>query len=623
MKKSFRAEYPLQRLVLNGVTASLVLASLVHSAPALAMKAKVTGVDEEVAENIEVYLEPLESSAYRAERLIAEVQRLTAEAMRPFGYYEPEIAVKIVDKKAEINIKPGEPVRIQLLDFTLEGEAAEDKPFISAVDAYPQEEGDVLLHAPYDDLRSKLSSLALQRGYFDWSFIDRRMEIRPWEHSARLYLGLDSGERYHFGEVEFQGHHIELERLKNLVPFSPGDPYFAGDVAKLSQNLAQTRWFGSVSVRPRLDLGGVALPPQGPGFWNQLDVAGIESVPLAPRLTGQAVNVASRLQEQGPPSVPIDVVLSPADRHQFEFGIGYATDVGPRTRLTWNQPWINRYGHRLNHDLYLSAPEQLFTGLYEMPLDDPLRDSYRLQYGVRNKDDGDIETLEASIEFGRHWTFDNDWEQTIYLRTTFEDFTQAGEQNQVLLLYPGVRWNRTRSRNPSFPTWGDRQQLTVQYSSEAWGSDAEFLRVNGDTQWLRMLGDNHRFIGRLNVGAIETDDFKNVPTSLRFFAGGDNSVRGYSYESLSPKDARGRLIGGQQRFVASVEAQRRITGKWWLASFVDTGDAFTSWWPEELNTGAGLGVRWISPVGPIRFDVAHPFDNDDAYRIHFAIGPEF
>jgi translocation and assembly module TamA len=163
----------------------------------------------------------------------------------------------------------------------------------------------------------------------------------------------------------------------------------------------------------------------------------------------------------------------------------------------------------------------------------------------------------------------------------------------------------------------------VQYSSEAWGSDAEFLRVNGDTQWLRMLGDNHRFIGRLNVGAIETDDFKNVPTSLRFFAGGDNSVRGYSYESLSPKDARGRLIGGQQRFVASVEAQRRITGKWWLASFVDTGDAFTSWWPEELNTGAGLGVRWISPVGPIRFDVAHPFDNDDAYRIHFAIGPEF
>lgn len=621
--KSSRADHPLQRVVRYGATGSVLAAGLMQHASLLAMDAEITGVDKKVTKNIEVYLDPLKASDYRAERLVAEVQRLSAEAMRPFGFYEPEISVTLSDDEARIAIEPGEPVRIELLDFTLKGDAAEDETFISAVDAYPQHEGDVLLHAPYDALRSKLSALALQRGYFDWSFIDRRMEVRPWEHSARLYLGLDGGERYHFGDVEFQGEHIELERLKNLVPFEPGAPYLASDVAKLSQSLAQTEWFGSVSVRPRLGSNDLALPPQALGFWNQIDIEGMESEPLAPRLAGQAVGVAARIQEQGPPSVPIDVVLAPADRHQFEFGIGYATDVGPRGRLTWNQPWINRYGHRLNHDFYLSAPEQQLTGLYEMPLDDPLRDSYRLQYGVRNKDDDDTEALEASVEFGRHWTFDNDWEQTLYVRATYEDFTQAGEKNQVLLLYPGVRWNRTRSRNPSFPTWGDRQQLTVQYSNGAWGSDADFLRVNGDTQWLRMLGDNHRFIGRMNIGAMETDDFKNIPTSLRFFTGGDNSVRGYSYESLSPKDAKGRLIGGQQRFVASLEAQRRITGKWWMAGFVDTGDAFTDWWPEALNTGAGLGVRWISPVGPIRFDVAHPFDHDDAFRIHFAIGPEF
>ncbi|OBX36391.1 translocation and assembly module TamA precursor [Halomonas elongata] len=258
-----------------------------------------------------------------------------------------------------------------------------------------------------------------------------------------------------------------------------------------------------------------------------------------------------------------------------------------------------------------------------MPLEDPLRDSYELQYGIRNKDSDDTESLEASVEFGRRWKFDNGWEQYLYVRSTYEDFTQAGESNQVLLLYPGVRWSRTRTHNPTFPTWGDRQQLTVQYSNEAWGSDAEFLRINGDTQWIRMLGDANRFVGRLGAGSISTSDFADVPPSLRFFTGGDNSVRGYSYESLSPEDDEGRLIGGKQRFVASVEAQRRIADKWWLASFVDTGDAFTDWWPEQLKTGAGLGVRWISPVGPIRFDVAHPFDDDDAYRIHFSIGPEF
>lgn len=618
-----REKHPLQRLTLYGSMGGLLLAGLMQHASVLAMGAKITGVDKKVAKNIEVYLDPLEASAYRPERLVAKVQQLSEEAMRPFGYYEPEITVKLDDKNAKIDIDPGEPVRIELLDFTLEGGAAEDKHFIDAVDAYPQKKGEILLHAPYDTLRSKLSSLALQRGYFDWSFIDHRMEVRPWEHSARLYLGLDSGERYHFGEVEFRGHHIEAERLSNLVPFNKGDAYLASDVAKLSQDLAQTRWFSSISVRPRIDMGDVALPPQGLGFWNQIDIDEIESVPLPPQLKNTAIVAATRVQQQGPPNVPIDVVLAPADRHQFEFGVGYATDVGPRMRFSWNQPWVNRYGHSLNQDLYLSAPEQQLTGLYEMPLEDPLRDSYRLQYGLRNKEDGDTRALEASIEFGRHWKFDNDWEQTIYLRATFEDFTQAGEKNQVLLLYPGVRWNRTRTHNPSFPTWGDSQQLTVQYSNEAWGSDAEFLRINGDTQWLRMLGDDHRFIGRLNVGAMQTDDFKNIPTSLRFFTGGDNSVRGYSYESLAPKDAKGRLIGGQQQFVASLEAQRRLTGKWWLAGFVDTGDAFTDWWPEELKTGAGLGIRWISPVGPIRLDVAHPFDDDDTFRIHFAIGPEF
>lgn len=621
--KLFGARHPLRRLAFNGAAAGLVLAGLAPVSSVLGMKAEVSGVDDEVADNIEVYLKPLKASAYRTERLIAEVQRLTAEAMRPFGYYAPEIAVNIVDNRADIDINPGEPVRIQLLDFTLKGEAAEDKAFTRALDAYPQEEGDVLLHAPYDALRSKLSSLALQRGYFDWSFLDHRMEIRPWEHSARLYLELDSGERYRFGEVTFQGQHIELERLENLVPFSAGDPYLAADVARLSQGLAQTRWFGSISVRPRLDQGGLALPPQGPGFWNQLDVEGIERVPPAPRLSGQAVSAATRVQEQGPPSVPIDVVLAPADRHQFEFGIGYATDVGPRTRLTWNQPWINRYGHRLNHDLYFSDPEQQFTGLYEMPLDDPLRDSYRLQYGLRHQDDDDTRTLESTVEAARRWTFDNDWEQSLYLRSTYEDFTQAGVSNQVLLLYPGISWSRTRTRQPAFPTWGDRQRLAVEYSSDAWGSAAEFLRITGDSEWIRMLGDNSRFVGRVGVGSITTDDFEDIPPSLRFFTGGDRSVRGYAYESLSPEDDKGRLVGGEQLFTASVEAQRRITGKWWMAGFIDTGDAFTDWWPDDLNTGAGLGVRWVSPLGPIRFDVAHPFDNDDAYRIHFAIGPEF
>ena len=228
------------------------------------------------------------------------------------------------------------------------------------------------------------------------------------------------------------------------------------------------------------------------------------------------------------------------------------------------------------------------------------------------------------MELARRWKFDNDWVQSVYVRTTYEDFTQGGESEKVFIYYPGIQWTRTRTRQQRFPTWGDRQQLSIEYSDTAWGSDAQFLRLTGDTQWIRMLGDKNRFVGGVSVGAIETNDFSKIPPSLRFFAGGDNSVRGYSYESLSPRNAKGKLRGGQQMLTASAEYQRNVTGDWWGTAFVDTGDAFDNWGPDGLKTGAGLGVRWISPVGPIRLDIAHPFDDDDNdWRLHFSIGPEF
>ncbi|MFG6177300.1 autotransporter assembly complex family protein [Halomonas sp. THAF12] len=596
----------------------------------LAMDARFEGVEGDPAENLEVYLDGLEADQYSTQRLEAEIRRLAREALKVYGYYAPTLEVTFDDPEAPsevtLRVELGEPVRIERLRFRLAGGAAEDPPFRSAIAGYPQQEGDVLHHAPFDALRSKLAGLALERGYFDWRFIERRMEIRPWAHSARLSLALDSGPRHRFGPVSFRGQHIETERLEALAPFSEGKPYLASDIATFNQRLGQTEWFASVSVRPRLDAGvrELALPPARLGFLNALDVEGLApAAQPAPRLSAEALASADDIRAPAVPKVPIEVTLTPADRHQFEVGVGFATDVGPRARFSWDQPWVNRYGHSWNHDLYISGPEQQFSGVYEMPLEDPLRDSYELQYGLRNKDSDDTRTMEASVEFGRRWKFDNGWEQYLYLRSTYEDFTQADEDNEVLLLYPGVRWTRTRARNPTFPTWGDRQQITLQYSSEAWGSSAEFLRMNADSQWIRSLGDNYRFVGRVGAGSVVTDDFADIPPSLRFFTGGDNSVRGYSYESLAPEDDEGQLTGGEQRLVASVEAQRRLTGKWWLASFVDVGDAFNDWWPQELNTGAGLGVRWISPVGPIRLDVAHPFDHEDAYRIHFAIGPEF
>lgn len=594
---------------------------------AAALDVRIEGIDGDVAANIRHYLDDFDPELFSRARVESETQRRAREAMRVYGYYEPDIQLQLDERDpprhVELRVDPGPRVTIERLDFTLAGDAREDPPFQEAIDAFPLALGDPLVHAPYDRLRSRLSNLALERGYFDWRFTDRRMEVRPFAESARLYLALDSGPRYRFGDVGIRGSHIETQRLRNMQPFASGDPYLSGELARYNQRLGQTGWFSSITVRPRLMEGESLLQDSEPeGFLAELDTG--EPQASAPRLEMTAVDAASRVARRGPPEVPIDVNLTPADRHQFEVGLGYATDVGPRMRFSWEQPWINRYGHGLDHDLFLSAPEQRFSGVYTMPLADPLRDSYRFQYGFRHRDNKDTRSLEATLEAARRWEFENRWVQTLYVRSTFEDFTQAGDAEQVLILYPGISWSRTRTRNPTFPRWGDRQRLAFEVSDGLWGSDADFLRLTGETQWIRMFGDDMRLVGGMGLGAIETDDFSKVPPSLRFFTGGDRSVRGYGYESLSPRNEEGRLTGGQQLLTASVEFQRRLTGDWWGATFVDVGDAFDSWVPDDLNTGAGLGVRWISPVGPIRLDIAHPFDDEDnAWRLHFAIGPEF
>ncbi|WP_404377755.1 autotransporter assembly complex family protein [Vreelandella aquamarina] len=604
------------------VACLLVLPLLSAPSASWALEAAISGVDGRVLANIEAYLENIKADQYTDVRLEGEIRQRTQEAMRVYGYYEPDIHIELTQSPIAVRIEAGPQVVIEVLDIKITGDANNDPPFQAALDDFPLKQGDSLRHAPWDSLRNQFSGLAIERGYFDWGFSDRRMEVRPYLESARLYMTFDSGPRYHFGDTLITGSHIEPERLRKMQAFRAGDPYLAESLARYNQRLAETGWFSSVSVRPLLETAQeltIAPPRGGAPWWNEATA----SQPERPRLSSAALASALSINSRDDSRLPIDVSVEPADRHQFEVGVGYATDIGPRLRFGWQQPWVNRFGHSLDHDLYVSAPEQRLTGVYNIPLEDPVRDNYRLQYGVRNIDDGDTKSLESTVEVARRWEFENRWVQTLYFRTTYEDFTQGGEADEVLLFYPGIQWSRTRTRPQRFPLWGDRQQLSLEYSDSAWGSAAKFTRLTGDTEWIRTIGNDNRFLARLSIGAIETADFDKLPPSLRFFAGGDRSVRGYSYESLSPRNKDGRLRGGQQMLTSTLEYQRRVTGDWWGAAFIDTGDAFDHWGPNELKTGAGIGVHWVSPVGPIRFDIAHPFDIDDAYRVHFSIGPEF
>ncbi|WP_408607726.1 autotransporter assembly complex protein TamA [Enterovibrio coralii] len=546
---------------------------------------KIKGLDDALKDNVEVYLDAISDNDRRVDfRLQSRVTDEATKALQALGYFDPVIKFSVEDKKSDtdatvvLNIDPGKPVIISDVDVKLIGGAATDPAFKTLLQTAPMK-GDVLNQGQYDALKSSIQSLAVRRGYFDAEYTLAKLEVAPGLHQAFIRLHFDSGARYHFGPTIYHNSQINEDRLDSMMTYKEGDPYLVSDLGAFNQSLSNTGWFSSVLVEAGLD----------------------------------------DLRDD---RVPISVSLEPAPRNQFETGIGYSTDTGPRVKIGWRKPWFNSRGHSLNTDLYVSKPKQTLESTYKIPLEDVLREYYQVQVGLENLDNNDTQSFEFTSSISRHWKYDTGWQRSLYVRWLYSDYTQGSVSDESNLILPGINFSRVRSRGGAMPSWGDKQSITFEAGDPALLSDISLFRVIGQTAWIRSLNNDNRFLFRANAGGVFTDEFERVPPSLRFFAGGDNSIRGYSYESISPKDDEGKLEGGSYLATGSLEYNYRVSGNWWAAIFTDAGDAWTTSDP-EWKTSAGVGVRWESPVGPIRLDVAHGFENtDDDFMIHFSLGPE-
>ena len=157
--------------------------------------------------------------------------------------------------------------------------------------------------------------------------------------------------------------------------------------------------------------------------------------------------------------------------------------------------------------------------------------------------------------------------------------------------------------------------------NKVWLSEASFVKVQASSAWIRTYAENHRIVARAEVGYLHTKDIEKIPPALRFFAGGDRSVRGYGYKKIAPKSKNGKLVGGSRLVAGSLEYQYQVYPNWWAATFADSGLAANDYTTKELRYGAGVGVRWASPVGAIKFDIATPIrDKDNSKNIQFYIG---
>jgi translocation and assembly module TamA len=143
-------------------------------------------------------------------------------------------------------------------------------------------------------------------------------------------------------------------------------------------------------------------------------------------------------------------------------------------------------------------------------------------------------------------------------------------------------------------------------------------------KWIRSFFENYRFITRTDLGATWADSVLDLPASRRYFAGGDNSIRGWALDVLGPNNPLNNdAVGGRYLAVGSLELERRIKGNWSGAVFTDFGNAFDPDFTREVKVGAGAGVRWRSPIGQIRMDVAFALSKENTpARLHVVIGPD-
>ena len=545
----------------------------------------INGISGDVEDNVEIYLNGLDiPTSVENSDYIYEVTKSTKSALTVFGYYQPVIEVMALDGEEKsdnivtLEITPGPLTRIISSDIQLFGEGKDNAKFSTLISSFLLNEGNVLIHANYENAKSSLKALARRYGYFDAKFEKSIVEVSSLKNIASIYLWFDTGPRYNFGELVFESGLAAEENILSLRNFSVGDPFDTKTLSTLNADLSETGYFKSITILPDFD--------------NKIGL-----------------------------QIPLNVIAMMQPEDSFNAGFGYSTDEGIRGKFRWTRPWINQDGHSIEGNLVASIPKQEASLTYKVPLEDPLYNYLVFQTGYKMVNQNDTDTTQFVTGVNRHWRFSNQWERTISLRYDHEEGLQGQQNFSTSLIIPGITFSRTRSKGGINATWGDKLLTSFEISNEWWLSSDDLVKIYGQAKMIRTYS-GHQFIASAELGAIQTSSIYNVPSSMRFFTGGDQSVRGFDYESIAPEDDDGYLLGGKYLSVANLEYRFPINESWKLAMFYDVGTA-TDDFSEAFSSSVGTGIVWASPVGPIRLYFAKPITNEiNSFAIHFMIGPE-
>ncbi len=514
------------------------------------------------------------------------------QALEPFGYYDTRVEKSLTGDanagwQAKFTVERGPPVIVRSTRVEVNGEGKEQRRVAAAVQDFVPREGARLDHATYEASKAVIESSLRGSGFLDAKSTERRVTVHADEHAADVDLRYESGPRYKFGDVRFAGDVPFPESfLEDFVPWRK-DAYFNSEqVLNLQQRLVDADYFALVSVQPALD-------------------------------------------EKKDGTVPIDVLLNRDERTVYTGEVYYSTDFGAGVRVGAERRWLNQKGHKANAQVEYSQRLQEATLHYQIPR--PSRQDRSYDFGVGYRDETTDVSRSRNFQLAatrseKRW---HGFTRTLGFKYLDGDFELGNDEDNPefgtsQLLWAEGTLSRRRVNDRLSPRKGYLFDLGLRLAAEAVVSDTDIAQTWIRGTWLVPQGENSRFKFRGELGGMAVGNFDALPPDLRFYAGGDRSIRGYDYHEVGEQNANGTVIGGKYLAVVNAEYEWYFKEDWGAAVFVDAGDAFSDKF--SVNVGAGVGVRWRSPLGPIRLDVGFPVHTDlvlaDGWRVHLQLGPD-
>jgi len=586
--------------VLVGVrvrTLTIGMLLLASGAQAARVDVELEGLNEEMREAVRATLElndyekrDISPTALRSAFKDADGQ--IRMALEPFGYYDVQITKDLSGDatngwKAKFVVTPGEPAIVRTERVEVAGEGKDQRRVAGALEKFAPKVGERFDHATYEASKSVIDTSLRGAGFLDAKITQRRVTVRPDEKAAEVDLAWESGPRYKFGDVRFSGNAPFPEKfLEEFVPWREGAFFNSEQVLNLQQRLVDADYFELVSVQPAVD-------------------------------------------EKKDGSVPIDVLLNRDERTVYSGEVYYSTDFGGGVRVGAERRWLNKKGHKAGAQIEYSQRLQEAAVHYKIPR--PSREDRSYDFGVAYRDETTDVSRSRNFQIAatrseKRW---HGFTRTIGVKYLVGDFELGQDEDELefgssKLLFAEGTLSRRRVNDRLAPRKGYIFDVGLRLGSEAVVSDTDLAQAWSRLTWLLPQGERARIKLRGEVGAMSVGNFDALPPELRFFAGGDRSIRGFDYHEIGETNASGIIIGGEYLAVASAEYEYYFTEDWGAAVFVDAGDAFTGGF--SVNVGAGVGARWRSPLGPIRIDVGFPVQTDlpieNGWRLHVQLGPD-